>query len=171
VERRDRARQAGGVLKSSAVSDAITTILVTAGIGIVLTCAGCDSSATTSAPQRPLRAADLTTLRALRQHLTLVQNPRTGDTLEYVVIGDGARSNELIMLFPGTGGILADWPVQMLTNSTYSPGIKLTDAYIPAEDGPIALAHAYRLVLFDYPGVGLGTLGGPLTGMSHLLRR
>jgi len=164
VERRGRDRQAGGVLQSSAALDVITTILATASISIVLTIAACDSSSTTSGSQKPVRAADLTTLRALRQNLALVTNPRTGDTLEYVVVGDGARSNELIVLFPGTGDILADWPVQMLTNSTSSPGITLTDAYLPAEDGPISLAHEYRLVLFDYPGVGLGTLSGPLTG-------
>ena len=65
--------------------------------------------------------------------------------------------------FNGTGGILPDWPVQMLTNSRYSPRIAHTLAYSAAEDGPISLCHDYRLVLFDYPGVGRSPLNGPVT--------
>ena len=62
-----------------------------------------------------------------------------GNTLYYAVVGDAAKSSELLVLFNGTGGILPDWPVQMLTNSRYSPRIAHTLAYSAAEDGPISL--------------------------------
>ena len=113
--------------------------------------------------RQPVACKDLRTLRELRSQLSPVRNPRTGNTLYYAVVGDAARSSELLVLFNGTGGILPDWPVQMLTNSRYSPRIVRTLAYSAAEDGPISLCHDYRLVLFDYPGVGRSPLNGPVT--------
>jgi pimeloyl-ACP methyl ester carboxylesterase len=113
--------------------------------------------------RQPVACQDLRTLRELRTQLSSVRNPRTGNTLYYAVVGDAARSSELLVLFNGTGGILPDWPVQMLTNSRYSPKIVRTLAYSAAEDGPISLCHDYRLVLFDYPGVGRSPLNGPVT--------
>ena len=75
------------------------------------------------------------------------------------------RSDEIP--FNRIGGILPDWPVQMLTNSRYSPGIAHTLAYSAAEDGPISLCHDYRLVLVDYPGVGRSPLNGSVTTDQH----
>ena len=126
------------------------------------------SAATAGEPQPqatrgPVACKDLRTLRELRSQLRAVRNQRTGNTLYYVVLGDAAKSSELLVLFNGTGGILPDWPVQMLTNSRYSPRIVHTLAYSAAEDGPISLCHDYRLVLFDYPGVGRSPLNGPVT--------
>lgn len=102
-------------------------------------------------------------LRALGSSLSYVQNPRTGDTMEYTIIGDGALSNDVLVMFPGTGQILTGWPVQMLTNSTYSPKIANSIAYDPLEDGPVSLCHDYRIALFDYPGVGNTPLNGNVT--------
>jgi pimeloyl-ACP methyl ester carboxylesterase len=51
----------------------------------------------------------------------------------------------------------------MLTNKRYSPKIVDTLAYVASEDGPISLCHDYRLVLFDYPGVGRSPLRGDVT--------
>ena len=66
-------------------------------------------------------------------------------------------------MFNGTGGIFPDWPVQMITNSAYSPKIAETAAYNPDEDGDVSLCHDYRLVLFDYPGVGNSQSSGEVT--------
>jgi pimeloyl-ACP methyl ester carboxylesterase len=111
----------------------------------------------------PVPCKDLQTFRALGSNLSSVTNPRNGDVINYIVIGDAAKSNELLVMFNGTGTILPDWPTQLLTNSTYSPKIAATDAYIPSEDGPISLCHDYRIVLFDYPGVGNASLPSALT--------
>jgi pimeloyl-ACP methyl ester carboxylesterase len=70
------------------------------------------------------------------------------------VIGDGALSKDVLVMFPGTGEILPEWPVQLLTNSTYSPEIVNVPSYRKSEDGTVSLCHDYRIVLFDYPGVG-----------------
>jgi len=69
----------------------------------------------------------------------------------------------VLVMFPGTGQILTGWPVQMLTNSTYSPLIAKSVAYDPLEDGAISLCHNYRIALFDYPGVGLTPINGKVT--------
>ena len=61
------------------------------------------------------------------------------------------------------GERLPDWPVQMLTNRRHSPKIADTLAYVPSENGPISLRHDYRLVLFDYPGMGRSPLLGDVT--------
>lgn len=116
-----------------------------------------------TASRQPVACKDLRTLRELRTQLQVARNPRTGNTLYYVVIGDAAKSDELLIFFNGTGGILPDWPVQMLTNKRYSPEIVDTLAYVPSENGPISLCHDYRLVLFDYPGVGRSPLLGDVT--------
>jgi pimeloyl-ACP methyl ester carboxylesterase len=114
-----------------------------------------------SASLSPVPCKNLTTLRALKDNLQTVSNPRTGDVMEYLVIGDGAASaDDLIVMFNGTGGVLADWPVQMLTNTKDSPRIRSTGMYSPAEDGDISLCHNYHIVLFDYPGVGKSPLAG-----------
>jgi hypothetical protein len=103
----------------------------------------------------PIPCSSLTTMRDLGRHLEVVKNAKTGDSLEYVVVGDAAKSKELIVFFPGTGQTLADWPTQFLTNSQYSPKIKTTVGYRADQDGPNSLCHNYRLVFFDYPGIGL----------------
>jgi pimeloyl-ACP methyl ester carboxylesterase len=113
--------------------------------------------------RQPVACKDLRTLRELRSQLHAARNPRTGNTLYYVVIGDAAKSDELLIFFNGTGGILPDWPVQMLTNRRHSPKIVDTLAYVPSENGPISLCHDYRLVLFDYPGAGRSPLLGDVT--------
>jgi pimeloyl-ACP methyl ester carboxylesterase len=112
---------------------------------------------------RPVACASLRTLRDLGSRLTLFTNPRTGNKLEYLVVGDGPISDEVIVMFNGTAGVLSDWPIQMITNSAASPLIANTHTYEKAEDGTISLCHDYRLVLFDYPGVGLSPLRGNVT--------
>jgi pimeloyl-ACP methyl ester carboxylesterase len=129
-------------------------------LGFLLSACGSSDSdsspatSTTSNGKSALACDDLETLRASREDLSVATNPRTGNAIEYAVIGDGAASDELIVMFNGTGGIFPDWPVQMITNSAYSPKISGTTAYNPDEDGEVSLCHDYRLVLFDYPGVG-----------------
>jgi pimeloyl-ACP methyl ester carboxylesterase len=116
---------------------------------------GVVNDATPASDKAPIPCSSLRTMRELGSHLEVIKNPKTGDSLEYVVVGDAAKSDELIVLFPGTGQTLADWPTQVITNSTYSPKIKTTVGYRADQDGPDSLCHDYRLVLFDYPGVGL----------------
>jgi pimeloyl-ACP methyl ester carboxylesterase len=114
----------------------------------------------------PVPCASITRLRSLAASpgLTYFVNSRTGDQLDYVVIGDGAVSSEVIVLFNGTSAILPDWPVQMLTNSTDSPLIVANPDYDPKEDSPHSLCHEYRIVLFDYPGTGQNPLASSFTG-------
>lgn len=116
-----------------------------------------------TATAQPVPCRDLRTLRELRSELRAVRNSPTGNTLYYVVIGDAAKSSELLVFFNGTGGILPDWPVQMLTNRRFSPKIAETPAYLPSQNGATSLCHDYRLVLFDYPGVGRSPLLGEVT--------
>lgn len=102
-------------------------------------------------------------LRDLGTALTYVTNPRTGDTLEYTIIGDAAVSKDVLVMFTGTGQIMTGWPVQMLTNSQYSPKIVASSQYDALEDGPVSLCHNYRIALFDLPGVGNTPLSQNLT--------
>lgn len=132
---------------------------------LMCACASTKTQTSTSASgeQRPVACSQLETLRGLRREMSLSTNPRTGHSLEYIVIGDGAKSNELILMFNGTGGVFADWPTQMITNKAQSPKIARTLAYRSDEDGPSSLCHDYRLVLFDYPNVGEGKATGAAT--------
>lgn len=108
----------------------------------------------------PVPCSAITELRDLASSLNYVTNPNTGDQLDYIVIGDAAVSDEVLVMFNGTGQIIPDWPLQMITNSTYSPNIVQTEGYKASEDGPVSLCHNYRLLLFDYPGVGKNLLLG-----------
>jgi len=90
-------------------------------------------------------------------------NKRTGDSVDYLVIGDAAMSDDVIVMFNGTGEIVPDWPLQMITNSKYSPNIIGSEAYDPLQDGTTSICHDYRLVMFDYPGVGNSPLLGNVT--------
>lgn len=105
----------------------------------------------------------LSNLRALGSSLTEVTNPSTGDSIEYTIIGDGALSKDVLVMFPGTGQILTGWPVQMLTNRTYSPDIVNSIEYSASQDGSVSLCHDYHIALFDYPGVGMTSLNAPVT--------
>ena len=116
------------------------------------------------AKQQPIQCSAIRNLRELGPELTFFTNPRTGDELEYLVIGDAAASNEVLVMFPGTGQTLADWPVQMLTNARQSPRIADTLAYSRTEDGVASLCHAYRILLFDVPGVGKSQIHDNITG-------
>ncbi len=102
-------------------------------------------------------------LRDLGPALSYVTNPRTGDTLEYTIVGDGAVSNDVLVMFTGTGQIMTGWPVQMLTNVKYSPLIATSASFDPLEDGTVSLCHDYRIALFDFPGVGNAPLSPNLT--------
>jgi pimeloyl-ACP methyl ester carboxylesterase len=117
-----------------------------------------------STPVAVVPCRDVRTLRELAGRLQTITNPRTGQTVEYLVMGDGARSNELLVFFNGTSQILPDWPIQMITNNATSPLITTTAAYTPDQESTNSLCRDYRLVFFDYPGVGLspGT-----TGVTH----
>jgi pimeloyl-ACP methyl ester carboxylesterase len=46
------------------------------------------------------------------------------------------------------------WPVQLITNKEYSPDIVGTLGYKASENGRVSLCHSYRMLFFDYPGVG-----------------
>jgi pimeloyl-ACP methyl ester carboxylesterase len=111
----------------------------------------------------PIPCSAIRNLRELGHELTFFTNARTGDELEYIVIGDATLSNDVIVMFPGTGQTLADWPVQMLTNAQQSPKIVDTLAYSRSEDGAVSLCHNYRILLFDLPGVGKSRLHGSVT--------
>lgn len=111
----------------------------------------------------PVPCSKISNLRLLGKTLSYVKNAKTGDSIEYAVVGDGAVSSDLLVMFPGTGQIIPGWPVQMITNSKYSPDIVKTLGYRKSEDGPISLCHNYRLVLFDYPGIGKGVANGSVT--------
>ena len=102
----------------------------------------------------PIPCSEISTLRALGRKMSYVKNRSTGDTLEYLVVGDGAASGDVLVYFPGTGQIVPGWPTQLITNSTYSPNIVKDPAYRKSQDGTVSLCHDYRLVFFDYPGVG-----------------
>jgi len=78
-------------------------------------------------------------------------------------MGDAAMSEDVIVMFNGTGEIVPDWPIQMITNSKASPKIIETEAYDPLEDGLISICHDYRLIMFDYPGEGNSPLLGNVT--------
>jgi pimeloyl-ACP methyl ester carboxylesterase len=125
--------------------------------------AGCSTSTSSSVPSTPppgpnqnkvVPCSQLRTLRQLNHQLTVFKNARTGDSIEYLVIGDGAASDDLLLMFPGTGQTLAGWPEQMITNAKYSPAIVGTATYKAAENGSVSICHNYRLLLLDYPGVG-----------------
>lgn len=124
------------------------------------------SPASTGSPvkRNPVPCSVIRNLRELGPELTFFTNHRTGDELEYIVLGDAAVSDELLVMFPGTGQTLADWPVQMVTNAETSPKIVTTLAYSRAEEGAVSLCHSYRILLFDLPGVGKSQLHGSITG-------
>ncbi len=132
---------------------------------VVSACAGGTLQPPPAASQvaSSIPCSQISDLRALGPRLADVTNPQTGDAMEYTVIGDGAVSNDVLVMFPGTGQILTGWPVQMLTNSASSPEIVKTGAYDPLEDGSVSLCHNYRILLFDYPGVGSTPLSGNVT--------
>jgi pimeloyl-ACP methyl ester carboxylesterase len=93
-------------------------------------------------------------MAGLGKDLSVSRNPKTGDSVEYVVVGDAAKSKDVIVFFPGTGQTIADWPIQMITNGSASPKIVKSIGYRKSQDGSISLCHDYRMVFFDYPGVG-----------------
>jgi len=88
---------------------------------------------------------------------TTSTNPVTGDTMNYLVVGN-SHATEAILFIPGTAGTLPDWPVQLFTNSTSSPNLK--HEYPKAEN---SLCSEYALVFIDYPGVGGSQFGGTLS--------
>ena len=84
-------------------------------------------------------------------------NSETGDTMNYLVVGN-PQAREAILFIPGTSGTLPDWPVQLFTNSTSSPNLERE--YPKAEN---SLCSEYALIFIDYPGVGGSQLGGTLS--------
>jgi hypothetical protein len=66
---------------------------------VALIVAGCSNSGSVSgaAPARAtvVRCSEVRTLRQLRDRLSVATNARTGDSVEYLVIGDAERSNDL----------------------------------------------------------------------------
>lgn len=139
------------------------------GLAVLLVLTGCGGSAGVNDAFVPYASLSvvpcsaLEDLRSLGTSLAEVTNPATGDSLEYTIVGDGALSKDVLVMFPGTGQILTGWPVQMLTNSTYSPNITKSVEYDPGQDGSVSLCHDYRIALFDYPGVGVTPLNAPVT--------
>ncbi len=130
---------------------------------LLVTAISIPTHAAAHASKTPIPCRAIRNLRDLGRDLTFFTNPRTGDVLEYTVIGDAAQSDDVIVMFPGTGQTLPDWPIQMLTNAKYSPKIAGTLAYLRSKDGSASLCHSYRLLLFDLPGVGKSPLHGRIT--------
>lgn len=151
-------------MRKLAASLCLTMMLCALAVG--QTSSGSNHSAKSPSQLTPIPCSSITKLRNLASNpgLTYFTNPRTGDQLDYVVLGDGALNSEVIVLFNGTSAILADWPEQMLTNSKYSPLIVNNSDYDSKEDGPLSLCHDYRIVLFDYPGTGLNPVAATFTG-------
>jgi hypothetical protein len=54
----------------------------------------------------PVACSAIGALRDLRSSLQYANNSSTGDTMDYVVVGDGAKSADVLVMFPGTGQIL-----------------------------------------------------------------
>jgi hypothetical protein len=130
---------------------------------MMLTGCGGSGGGSSTVAQKPIACSELAELRDLAPKLQTFTNQRTGDTVDYLVLGDAALSDEVVLMFNGTGEIVPDWPPQMISNAKYSPNIVSTDAYDPLQDGPISICHDYRLVMFDYPGVGSSPLPGNVT--------
>jgi hypothetical protein len=153
--------QVGSTVQCGALSALVAALIVFAGgcanvaapSGAFVPGRSVDAE-TGAAKQRVVPCSRLQSLRKLHADLNYAKNPSTGDTLEYLVLGDAAVSGDLILMFPGTGQIVPDWPVQMISNSTYSPSIVKSDGYKKSENGNVSLCHDYRMVFFDYPGVG-----------------
>ncbi len=137
----------------------------------VMASAGCSNFPPhgTVARVAPIPCRQLSQIRRLHGAVQLVKDPATGDTLEYLLLGDGALTKDVLVMFPGTGQVMTGWPVQMITNSRYSPKIVGTFGYKKSEDGSASLCHDYRLVLFDYPGVGLSPYAAEAT-RDHIAR-
>jgi pimeloyl-ACP methyl ester carboxylesterase len=142
---------------------ALATLAVLAGCGMPAPFPNATGTATAlatgarggaAAAEAPLPCSSLRSMSGLHSILKVSANARTGDSIEYAVVGDGAKSSDVIVFFPGTGQTIADWPIQMITNSASSPGIAKAIGYRKAQDGSASLCHDYRLVFFDYPGVG-----------------
>lgn len=125
-----------------------------AGNGAPVAPLGAAAASKAAAKTGVVACSSIRSLADLGGQVKTYQNPSTGDSIEYLVIGDGARSKDMLVMFPGTGQIMAGWPVQLVTNKKYSPKIAGTIGYKPAEDGRASLCHDYHLLLFDYPGVG-----------------
>lgn len=129
----------------------------------------------TAISKAPVACSALTELYALgATDLNIVTNTRTGDSLHYTVIGNGASGTkhivghkatnaQVLVFLPGNNGIFPDWPLQLLTNSTASPNIKTSLTYKPKQDGSVSLCDDFYIVLFDYPGVGNTQYSGTLT--------
>lgn len=128
---------------------------------LIVCIAGIDRSVSRHLAAAPaiVPCKDITTLRDLSSSVRTSSDSRTGHTIEYLLVGDGASSNQVLVFFDGTSQVMADWPTQMITNKDQSPLIAFTPIYSDSENGPISLCHNYRMLFFDYPAVGLSTSG------------
>jgi hypothetical protein len=84
----------------------------------------------------PVACSELRTMRELAPHLQLSTNPKTGHVVQYLVMGDAAHSDRVIVFFNGTSQVLPDWPTQLVSNGRSSPRIRSTDTFRrPRTDG------------------------------------
>ncbi|MEM7009432.1 MAG: hypothetical protein AAF462_09895 [Thermodesulfobacteriota bacterium] len=104
--------------------------------------------------QTPVDCADI--IDNLREFGSDVQTtgsvPGTGDTMNYLVVGN-PNASEAIVYIPGTNSIIPDWPVQLFTNLTSSPNLK--HKFPNAQN---SLCSEYILIFIDFPGVAGSTL-------------
>lgn len=109
--------------------------------------------------QTPVECSDIVdNLREFQNQVrTTSAVPGTGDTMNYLVVGNSGAS-EAIVFIPGTNSIIPDWPVQLFTNLTSSPNLK--HKFPNAED---SLCSEYILIFIDFPGVAGSTLSAKLS--------
>jgi len=84
-------------------------------------------------------------------------NPETGDTMNYLVVGND-NAEEAIIFIPGTNSIIPDWPLHLFTNVDSSP--RITQQFPRADN---SLCSEYLLIFVDFPGVAGSTLGDTLS--------
>ena len=89
--------------------------LMTAILSMTLAACGGGSggSGSFAAAEKPIPCSALTELGGrLAWQLKSFTNKRTGDSVDYLVIGDAAMSDDVIVMFNGTGEIVPDWPLR-----------------------------------------------------------
>jgi hypothetical protein len=72
-------------------------------------CGGGGGGSTSTASEKPIPCSALTELRDMAPQLKSFTNKRTGDTVDYLVMGDAAMSDDVIVMFNGTGEIVPDF--------------------------------------------------------------
>lgn len=80
--------------------------MIIAILPMMLTACGGSGGGGSTASQKPIACAELTDLRDLALKLQTFTNKRTGDTVDYLVMGDASMSDDVVVMFNGTGEIV-----------------------------------------------------------------